>query len=442
MLVDLGTPILVESLRSVNFFNGRLVSAEDLTDEQKGHRVVHELLGSAIGDGIVGGLEVLNLGDDGTPDLPLLAVRAGAAINGRGEVLVLPADTIVRLAKPADVVPNVQASDVFFTCTPPQASAPLVDAAVYLLTICSSRAGEGKTPFGGLGDLPPRCNMRWIVESVEFRLIDLKVSEELQSIPDRLRNRIAYACFGTGARALFARDPFGDAQTPATLLDALRGTALTDCDVPLALLQWKSEGVQFIDLWSVRRHCASGSSAPGEIAFSGRAAPLADAMSKQFADQLDEILRVSGDPESVEARRFFRFLPPAAFLPVSSGATKRFDYLTFFSGKTCSQPWYIEGGDVEAILRESVHYPPVDLDEPQMVWIYFVRENRAPRSGGELPILSFADLAPVDVTARFALPAFPVFDDVPQYVLFANGNVPFFGHTRFHRSYFDFSNFD
>ena len=80
----------------------------------------------------------------------------------------------------------------------------------------------------------------------------------LQTLADvpRLRNRVAYRCFGPPDPHLldFPRIPFEASATHYGLLDDLRGTALTDCDVPLALIYWTAQqGIEFIDLWSVRR---------------------------------------------------------------------------------------------------------------------------------------------------------------------------------------------
>src|ERR1051325_1853321 len=427
MTVDLQTPILVPDLRAVNFFNGRFVSGEDMTDEQNAQRAAHELLGRSIGDGIVDGLEVVAASFDSTAQKPLLAVHAGLAVNRRGEVLRLPSDTIVRLARPPVPPAVAEAAAVFHTCTPPQETSPLEPSAIYLLPICSGRKGDGTTSTAGMGALRTHCNLRWIVDSVEFRLINLNVSQDLLTIPERVRNGVAYACFGATARQEFSINPFGEARTPPSLLDALRGTLLTDCDVPLAILQWTTDGVQFLDLWSVRRRCAAGSLDAGAMAFSNRATAVSEAMQNQFAAQLDDLRRSAANPETIDARRHFRFLPAAGLLPVSSGAVTRFNADTFFTGKTVSRPWFIEAADVEAILSESIHYPPIDLDDPEMVWIYLVHENRA--------ALDFSSFR------AFLDPSILPFDTTPSYVLFANANLPFFGDARFNRSHFNFSNF-
>ena len=85
-------------------------------------------------------------------------------------------------------------------------------------------------------------------------LLELPLDETLLGAPDRLQNAVAYQCFGIDHLADFATDPFATSTEPQTLLDQIRGTDLTDCDVPLAILYWTAtEGVQFVDMWAVRR---------------------------------------------------------------------------------------------------------------------------------------------------------------------------------------------
>src|SRR5205085_12657432 len=69
-----------------------------------------------------------------------------------------------------------------------------------------------------------------------------------------LRNRVAYACSGTTSLAGFVADPFGVPPTTYGLIDTLRTQVLTDDEVPLAVIGWSiDDGIQFVDLWSVRR---------------------------------------------------------------------------------------------------------------------------------------------------------------------------------------------
>src|SRR5258705_481425 len=102
MTVDLLTPILNDRTRSPNFFNGRLLSAEVMSEEQRAQRAARELLGQSIGDGIACGLEVEVAAAENTAQTPVVMVKSGVAVNRFGDALVLAADTSVRLLRPAN----------------------------------------------------------------------------------------------------------------------------------------------------------------------------------------------------------------------------------------------------------------------------------------------------------------------------------------------------
>ena len=55
---QLQTPIVDGAIHSINFFNGRLLSARDLTLEQSAYREADLRLGKAVGEGVAYGLEV------------------------------------------------------------------------------------------------------------------------------------------------------------------------------------------------------------------------------------------------------------------------------------------------------------------------------------------------------------------------------------------------
>src|ERR1044072_1835840 len=72
--VDLLEPLLEGGIANTNFFNGRLLSAEDLRAEQKASRQQRSQLGLAIGAGVVDGLWVERAAAGGG----LLAVAQGS----------------------------------------------------------------------------------------------------------------------------------------------------------------------------------------------------------------------------------------------------------------------------------------------------------------------------------------------------------------------------
>ena len=79
MATQLLEPILTNGIRQTNFFNGRLLTATDLRDQQAANRRQHEQLGRALGAGIVSGLDVV--ADNGLPNAPTVRVGKGLAVN-------------------------------------------------------------------------------------------------------------------------------------------------------------------------------------------------------------------------------------------------------------------------------------------------------------------------------------------------------------------------
>src|SRR5580765_7032502 len=102
---DLRQPILDGGVRAVNFFNGRLLSGEDLTQERAANRIVNARLGQAVGAGIAYGLEVTEAIGISTNTAPVVSVAAGLAVNVQGQTLTLPAATNVALTRADDTPP-------------------------------------------------------------------------------------------------------------------------------------------------------------------------------------------------------------------------------------------------------------------------------------------------------------------------------------------------
>src|SRR4051794_30483213 len=84
--VTLESALLEDGIDTVNFFNGRVLTAEDLRDEQRADTTHHRRLGRAIGPGVVTGLEVAAGADRSS-----VTVTPGLALNARGDALELVA---------------------------------------------------------------------------------------------------------------------------------------------------------------------------------------------------------------------------------------------------------------------------------------------------------------------------------------------------------------
>jgi hypothetical protein len=412
--------IIDDGIFSPNFFNGRLLSGEDLTREQEANRTSRLRLGQAVGGGVAYGLEVATPTGVDTHLTPSVRVEAGMALNARGETLVLNHPTLLSLVRMTEGGAAPGAAGPFTDCVPPQAGVHIADAGVYLLVISPASGRSGRAPVSGLGNTTAGCNTRYTVEGVQFRLVQVPLTAQELSVANAplLRNQIAYKCFGYDAVRSFLTDPLTAPPTEYGAIDDLPASRLGDCDVPLALLYWTTAGgIGFVDLWSVRRRLT-------HRAASARWTPLADdrrrsegeAMFLQFQEHAAALLSSAGDPRVAAATEHFRWLPPAGLLPLAGQGLPGFDYRQFFRNVTHREPVFAESARLEYVVREALGYAPIDLNSGEFVWLYEIRENRQMgTAGGSAP---------------------------PQpYLLFATGHMPFYGEARFDIARWNYSNY-
>jgi len=370
---ELLRPILNDRTRSVNFFNGRLLSAEDLTSEQASQRDHDALLGNAIGPGIVNGFEV-EQDFASSPQAATVLVRQGLALNTRGDLLLLSEDVRLSLRPPAK---SLTAAETFFvTCEPPQSGIYVSGEALYVLTASPSTAAQGRAPVTGLGSQATPCQAAYRAEGVKFRLVELPISTAELGVGDVLRNRVAGACLGIDGLRASVTDPFG---LPADtgLIEQMRSAEqLTACEIPLAVLHWSSSlGIRFVDMYSVRRR-PPGSASDILGLLNGITSAREDALGLQFQDQVDW-LRTRNLLRTARARQFFDFLPAAGLLPVATPSwPDGAEFTTFFDGITYNSPTFVEGARLRIILDQVKEYLPIDLASGELVRLHPIRQNR------------------------------------------------------------------
>src|SRR5262249_60390177 len=78
-------PVLSGGIKDTHFFNGRILTADDLRTMQTAARQHDAQLGRAIGDGVAYGLEVSVGSIDSSTGRVALAITAGLAFNGVGQ---------------------------------------------------------------------------------------------------------------------------------------------------------------------------------------------------------------------------------------------------------------------------------------------------------------------------------------------------------------------
>lgn len=378
--VDLQETLLQDGVRNTNFFNGRLLTAEDLRTEQAANRVQHNLIGHAIGEGIVHGLAVTPANTSG-PN-PSVLVMSGHALNREGQVLGIPHAvpsvevTLVRSSKAS----SFEGTGLFAPCrdeigVPGGDGGPFQESGRGLYVLLMYPAAELKESVLGVGSestgLANLCTAKYVTEGVQFRLEAVNVAGGLTTAEaalisglenlaaatarSRYRNLVAHVCLGTPDIPSFVAHPdegidgvVGQTYGP---LDALRASnRITECDVPLALIRWTDSGIEFVDMWSVRRAVhvlPSGDDPP--FPSTDRRTAESQAAFRQFQDQLNVL---TDDPSvadsSLVARDYFEVLPSAGFVPRTLTA--------FFNGLE------IETAELDPAFVRSVVKPAFEVE--------------------------------------------------------------------------------
>ncbi len=402
--IKLQQPVINGSLRSTNFFNGRLVTGADMSREQSARREAVWRTGKAAGEGIVSGLEVVETAVSGGE--PVVNVTQGLAVNRCGQSLYLAQDTAINLLQRFGTIENP--SKIFTNCQPLQPGTYAAGFGFYLLVLSPAETKEGSAPTGGLNNAVVTCNTDMILETVQFRLLPVDPFLTNEVLPDsnKLRNYIAYRCFGTARTNDFFKDPFGFSLETYGLMDEMRGRTLSDSDVPLAIINWTSAGLQFVEMWSVRRRSSRRNEEKNWTQLtSDRRLSETEAMMRQFARQIEESQPAQSKYGSVQAVDYFRFLPPAGIFPQAATQNGNgFEFENFFKNKRLNDVAMIDGAQLQPLLREALTHEPIDLFSDELIQVYFVRENfDAVRSGQikQFSVVFAKRTIPYHGTARF-----------------------------------------
>jgi hypothetical protein len=397
-------------IRSINFFNGRLLTAEDMTAEQTTRRAADARLGKALGAGIAYGLEVTQSVANATA--PIVTVQPGLAISASGQALSLSEAADVALARPpVDFSPATGA--VFKDCQPPQPGTYLVDEGVYLLVMSPASATEGRAPVNGLGTCSDGCNAAYKVEGVQFRLVPLSPASDLTQ-PALLRNSVAYECFGyPGDTDALVGNPFSGTSVRTGLLDVMlrNKVGIGPCDVPLAVLFWTLPGIQYIDMWSVRRRVTEPDPSLGwPFLFGARRVSEAHAMIQQFQDQVDDAFDNENDLSGVKAADRFAYLPPAGLLPVQSfNSPKGFNPAIFFGDQASKSIATMDGAGLRPLFSEALSHEPIEVGAGAKIQLYVTFENYLAVQAGvvsQLTVIFASKYLTSRETARFNLASF------------------------------------
>jgi len=449
--VNLLTPILNGGIQNVNFVNGRVLTAEDMTAERTATLQRQRLMGNCVGDGVASGFEVTLSASSVAYGQQVVHITAGVAVNRNGDVMQLSSDTDVTLTA---TLPSVTVNGLFAPCAPPQMQ--LTNPGVYLLTVLPASGYQGQAPVTQLNSagVATSCSSRYQTAGVQFRLslvtlastgtglqptlyaLANQIQTQLNTgttaatlAPQlsKLRNGLAHACFGTDTLSTYAANPFAGLPGASSfdaygLVDAQRAAGLvTECEVPLALAYWSQQGILFVDMWSVRRPVVSAAASEEWPIFSGRRRWTEGlTMFLQFQDQIQDLMSGAANPltaSTVSAAQLFYYLPPVGLLPISGvAASAGVNYPSFLALNTYRGPQFIEGARLPGLMYEAFAYPPLNVNDQVMVWLYWVREN----------------IEAINTSQQGVTNA---------YVVLANGQIPNFGDPHYDVNRWDYSTY-
>lgn len=396
-------------LRTTHFFNGRLLTGEDLRREQAGTLARLTRLGRAGGHGVVEGLLVRRAGPS-TADRPAVTVSAGLAVAPSGLALQLAEDTDVLLVRARPRAAS-EPGGLFADCEPYSGSEYSTGSGVYVLVVGPASAAEGLAPVSGLHRDEAPCHTALAVEALTFRLVRLALP--LAELDDRarLRNRVAHRMFDQRTTAAVT-DPFAVPAAEPGLLEQLRRGSLGPDEVPLAVVGWEAgRGISFVDRWAVRRRVCRDDPQPAlDLCVPDSLLAGGEARFLQFQEHVRDL--AAAGSRAPAPQTCFERLPPAGLLPVGSSARPSpFHFADFFRGFTVRGPAHVPGPRVPAVVHGSLALPSLSLPSSEVLWLYAVRENAQAPPG------------------------------VRPAVLFASGHVPYAANAQFDLSYWNFANF-
>lgn len=458
MSTDLDDPITEGGLRHIPFFNGRVLTAEDLQTEQVAHATERERLGRALGTGVLHGLSVQRASDT------TVTVQSGQGLAPSGRVVELPQKTEVSVVSGTEQEATAGTTGAFADCASRDLTVNAGSGA-YILVAEPASETRGQTPRVGLGGdgaargAAGECGAKHRVEGAKLRLvlfdpndgalvppsladgeapIDVEgLFEEIvgarenghEPAPEAvsvLRNTLAHVCLrtpsATGVTATLYDTLRRQAQGPETAappvdadgpVDVLRRRARTRDEaedledaIPLGLLCWAHDRLEFVDMWSVRRRVHRVAPERPMPATARRRAET-EAAIFQFQAHVADLVQRLGLQGRIQARAadLFRFLPPVGTVPGERGDQDGFDLYAFFEGLAAREPLFVEGRELRSLMAEATRVDASRVDPDLLVWRYLVREDVQSAAGED-----------------------------PSFVVFTSGFVPHAAEPQYNRS--------
>jgi len=398
-------PVLHDGISSIAFFNGRLLTGEDLTREQLATTEARLRVGRVLGSGVACGLHV-SPAPTGDPRRPVLTVTPGRAVNARGAVMELSRAVDVHLTR--DGATGSAPEAIFTDCKPLQPGTYLAGAGTYVLTVAPARRGVGRAPVSGLQNTRAQCNVAYSVEGVQFDLLRIALPASALATPAKSRNRVMHLMVGTSDadRLAALANPLAQSPSRYGMLDELvRQGCISEDQVPLAFVLWTgSGGVVFVDHWAVRRRLHLRDHDLSAPLTGTRVRVDAQAVLDQFHEHVLDLVRAETANEALTgetaAARFDR-LPPVALVPIIDEAGKGggWDPDKFLGVQGSQEAATLDAESLRGLVRESLDHTPYAVGGETRVQRYLVWETEQALAAG-LPVRRVMVLAREGIAYR------------------------------------------
>lgn len=318
MATALNQPVAGSTSPRTFFFNGRLLSAEDLQREQTARESGQSQLARLLGCGIASGLEIT-----GKHGETVLTIGTGVGITPSGGVIAI--DTIeLDLA----AIGQRNRSGGFSDCLAAMSALSQVAGGLYLLVLTPTwlASGRATTTLGEVG----ACNRKLEQPAVRARLLAMKEpadvpgasgkpgeTEEAGKARDTLRNRAAHSLLAPEdpetiiLQTTATTGGSGAATRMVGWLPEGRVPALTADDLPLAVVYLSASAtIDWCDGDAAQRRLAPPPGLAGDRFWRESHAVEMEAFSRQFVAQFSD--QQAAAVEDIAG--VYAFLPPVALV--------------------------------------------------------------------------------------------------------------------------------
>jgi|GEM_PF-5533564 len=330
----LNEPVTIPSSQRTAFFNGRLLSAEDLQREQSLREMGQNQLARLIGCGVQQGLEVV-----GQQNKSVVTIGPGLGVSPSGQVMDFGGVNV-------DLAAAAQASSKqigFRNCGAAFSDLRAPTAGLYLLVLTPAWISVGRAP-SMLSEVGA-CSRNVEHLAARVRLVALTPPANATNVS--LRNQLAVSLLAPTA---------GSAKGMLGWLPVAVAPKLGADDLPLAALQLDAQAnIVFLDQHAARRRLAPVPGGTADALWPRSRSIEMEAFAQQCLQQWEE---VRGDDGGGAIQAFSTF-PPVLMLRsgASEAASTAFDELAHLLGAVNKRP--LTRGELATELNQCLSEEPV-----------------------------------------------------------------------------------